>query len=75
MCNDSQLYIIDGILDYSKNKKLLAAIDLALFTIFQGKERTLKSITQLLKTAHLEIIKIHTINDLMCAIQCKKRLS
>lgn len=70
---DSKLYIIDGILDRARDKKLLAAIDLALLTIFQGQERTLKEITELLSKANLEIVQIIQINDLISAIECKKK--
>jgi predicted transcriptional regulator len=72
MNNNSKLYIIDGILDHAQDKKLLAAIDLALLTIFQGKERTLQEITHLVHKAGLEIVRIIHINEIMSAIECKK---
>ncbi|MGE0206905.1 MAG: methyltransferase [Candidatus Babeliales bacterium] len=69
---DSKLYIIDGILDHAHNKKLLAAIDLALLTIFQGQERTLSEFTELIQSAGLEIVNIITINDTISSLECKK---
>lgn len=72
MGDSSKLYIIDGILDQSKNKKLLAAVDLALLAIFQGQERALHDISELLQKANLEIVQVIQINDLICAIECKK---
>jgi len=72
MSHNSKLYIIDGILDQAQDKKLLAAIDLALLAIFKGKERTMQDINQLLEKAHLKIINITPINDLISAIECKK---
>lgn len=72
MDEDSTLYIMDGILDYSENKKLLAAIDLALLTIFQGRERTKSEFEVLIKAAGLEIVFIQPLGNLMCAIECKK---
>lgn len=72
MDNDSRLYIIDGILDYSKNKELLAAIDLALLTVFQGRERTKAEFEVLIQSAGLEIVEIQLLDDLICAIECTK---
>jgi len=69
---DSCLYILDGILDYSQNKKLLASIDLALLSIFQGCERTKAEFESIIGQAGLEIISIEPIGELICAIQCKK---
>lgn len=72
MNEDSTLYIMEGILDYSENKKLLAAIDLALLTIFQGRERTKAEFETLLKAAGLNIVSIQPLGNLMCAIECRK---
>jgi len=72
MDNDSRLYIIDGILDYSEDKELLAAIDLALLTIFQGRERTKAEFEELITSAGLEIVGIQSLDNLICAIECKK---
>ncbi len=72
MQEDSTLYIFDGILDYSENKKLLAAIDLSLLTIFQGRERTRADFEMLITAAGLEIVSIRPLGNLMCAIECKK---
>lgn len=72
MDENSRLYIIDGILDYSENKPELAAIDLALLTIFQGRERTKAEFEALIQAAGLEIISIQTITEIVCAIECKK---
>jgi len=72
MLANSKLYIIDGILDYSEDKKLLAAIDLALLTIFQGQERTKAEFEMLIKAAGLEIISIQPLNNLVCIIECQK---
>jgi hypothetical protein len=69
---DSKLYIIDGVLDCIQDKKLLATIDLALLTIFSGKERTQQEFTTLLDQAGLEIVHIHTVNSLICALECRK---
>jgi hypothetical protein len=69
---DSRLYIIDGILDYAQDKKFLAAVDLALLTIFQGQERSLKDVSSLLDKAHLDIVQIFHINKLISVIECKK---
>lgn len=73
MQDNSKLYIVDGILDCAQNKKLLAAIDLALLTIFQGRERAMQEIVELLQQANLEIVQLFQINDLICAIECKKK--
>jgi hypothetical protein len=73
MEDDSLLYIIDGILDCAQDQQLLAAIDLALLTIFQGRERTMQELNALIDQADLEIIHIIPINNLICAIECKKR--
>lgn len=71
MTTNSKLYIIDGILDYAQDKKLLAAIDLALLTIFQGRERTKAEFELLINQAKLQIVDIKTINNLICAIECQ----
>lgn len=73
MESNSKLFIIDGLLDHSKNKELLAAIDLALLTIFQGKERNISQITTLLEEANLEIVDIKQIDEIICAIECRKK--
>lgn len=76
ICNamqaDSKLYIIEGILDYSEDKKLLAAIDLALLTIFQGQERTKSELEALIAQAGLEIISLQRLTGVICAIECKR---
>ena len=72
MTRSSKLYIIDGILDYSKDKAVLAAIDLALLAVFQGKERTKLEFKTLIKAAGLEIVSIQTLDNIICAIECKK---
>lgn len=69
---DSKLYIIEGILDYSEDKQLLAAIDLALLTIFKGRERNRSELESLIKAAGLEIVSIKTLDNLVCSIECKK---
>ncbi len=69
---NSRLYIIEGILDYSEDKKLLAAIDLALLTIFQGQERTKSEFDTLIRAAGLEIVSIKTLDSVICAIECKR---
>ena len=71
MTINSKLYIIDGVLDCSQDKKLLAAIDLALLTIFQGRERTKAEFELLTNQANLQIVNIKTINNLICAIECQ----
>lgn len=67
----STLYIIDGILDYSQDKKLLAAIDLALLAIFQGRERTKAEFQEIITAAGLEIVSIQPLGNLMCAMECR----
>ncbi|MCC7414992.1 MAG: O-methyltransferase family protein [Epsilonproteobacteria bacterium] len=69
---DSRLYIIEGILDYSEDKKLLAAIDLALLTIFQGQERTKSEFDVLITAAGLEVVSIKNLDSVICAIECKR---
>jgi O-methyltransferase domain len=73
MHSDSTLYIFEGILDRSKDKQKLAAIDLALLTVFEGKERTLNEFEKLVGQAGLEITNVSPIDDLMCALECKKK--
>lgn len=70
---DSRLYIVEGILDYSQDKKLLAAIDLALLAVFQGRERTKSEFEVLIAAAGLEIVTVYTITDVVCAIECKRK--
>lgn len=70
---NSTLYIIDGLLDCAQNKKFLAAVDLALLTIFQGQERTLSQMTHLLTLSGLQIVTVHQINELLFAIECKQK--
>lgn len=72
MSENSRLYIIDGILDYSQDKKLLAAIDLALLTVFQGQERTKAEFEALITTAGLEVVSIQSLNNLVCIIECQR---
>lgn len=74
MDSDSKLYIIEGILDYSEDKELLAAIDLALLSIFKGKERNRSELENLIKAAGLEIVSIKTLDNLVCSIECKKAI-
>lgn len=69
---NSRLYIIEGILDFSEDKKLLAAIDLALLTVFQGRERTQSEFAGLIAAAGLEIVSIQKLDSVICAIECKK---
>jgi len=71
MRHDARLYIFDGILDYSQDKKLLASIDLALLAIFKGAERTKAEFEHIIEQAGLEIVSIEPIGDVLCAIQCK----
>lgn len=70
---DSKLYIIEGILDLSEDKKLLAAIDLALLTVFQGQERTKSEFNALITAAGLEVISIQNLDSVLCAIECKRK--
>lgn len=74
MPESARLYIIDGILDYSQDKKLLAAIDLALLTVFQGQERTKAEFELLIKKAGLEIVTMQPLNNLVCIIECQKAI-
>lgn len=69
---NSRLYIVEGILDFSEDKKLLAAIDLALLTIFQGQERTKAEFDALIAAAGLEVVSIKNIDNVICAIECKR---
>lgn len=72
---DSRLYIVEGILDYSEDKKLLAAIDLALLTIFQGQERTKSEFEALITAAGLEVVSIKNLDSVICAIECKRNVT
>jgi len=72
MSSDSTLYIFEGVLDRSIDKQKLAAIDLALLTIFEGKERNLAQFENLAARAGLIITNLTHIDDLMCALECKK---
>lgn len=72
MKEDAKLYIIDAILDHTNNKKFLAAVDLALLSIFKGRERKLDDINKLLIKSGFEIINLIQITDVMCVLECKK---
>lgn len=76
ICNtmhpDSKLYIIDGILDKAQDPQLLGAIDLALLTIFNGKERTKKQFEDLITTAGLKIVTIKQLNETLSLLECVK---
>lgn len=74
MNNDTQLWIIDGILDMAEQKTCLAAIDLALLTIFGGKERSLKNFESILTPNNLVIEKTTSITPLLSGILCKKKV-
>lgn len=69
---NSRLYIIEGILDLAEDKKLLAAIDLALLTVFQGQERTKSEFDALISAAGLEVVSIKNLDSIICAIECKR---
>lgn len=73
MSAESKLYIVDGILDLSEDKKLLAAVDLALLTVFQGQERTKSEFDTLITAAGLEIVSIQNLDSIICAIECRKK--
>lgn len=72
MDQNSKLFIVDGILDHAQNKKLLAAVDLAMLALFQGKERNLHEFETLTAQAGLKIVQITPINDLVSVLECKK---
>ncbi len=69
---DARLFIFEGLLDVSKNAKLLSSIDLYLLTILAGKERSLDNFKALLAKANLEVRAVHELTDLMFALECKK---
>lgn len=69
---NNSMWIIDGILDKAEYPKLLAAIDLALLTIFGGKERTFNNLTQLVTRAGLKIIDTIEFTPILSGICCKK---
>jgi hypothetical protein len=73
MSVESTLYIIEGILDVSQDKKSVAAADLFVLALLRGAERTKNEFERLVEAAGLEIVSIRPIDDLMCAIECKKR--
>lgn len=71
MAKESQLLIFDGILDKVKNKKFLAAVDLLLLTIFNGKERFLSDFENLLAHAGLKLIEHRAITSSMSVLVCQ----
>ncbi len=72
MENGSKLIIIEGLLDRALDKTSLAAVDLALLTIFGGKERTLADFEKITANAGLKIISITEISELLFAVECIK---
>lgn len=67
----NQLWIIDGILDQAQAKTQLAAIDLALLTIFGGQERTLAQFERLITKNNLKIVHIKHFTPLLSGICCE----
>lgn len=58
MKSTDRLFIIDALVDQCDNKEMIMAVDLALLTIFGGKERTAKQFTLLLQEARqCELLK------------------
>lgn len=72
MTQATSLYIIDSIVDQCTDQQMIASIDLLLMTIFGGKERTLSEWELLCSQAGLKIEKIHPLNGLIHALECKK---
>lgn len=66
------LWIFEGILDQSSDKKALAAIDLALLTIFGGKERNSKEFTALCSASGLKINKTIPLTPTLSGMCCSK---
>lgn len=71
---NSRLYVIDGLLDKATNRQFLYAVDLALLTIFQGKERTLQAIIKLAQQANLHYQGYTQLTDYQFAIEFKRAL-
>lgn len=74
MSMGDSLLIFEGLLDRSKNKVELAACDLALLSIFGGKERTLDQFNSLVRCAGLSIIAVSEVTDTIFGILCKKEI-
>lgn len=73
MDRGNHLWIIDGILDQAEEKTKLAAIDLALLTIFGGQERGIKQFEELVNRAGLTILRIEHFTPLLSGICCSLR--
>lgn len=71
MEHGNQLWIIDGILDQAKEKTKLAAVDLALLTIFGGQERNISQFQGLIKKTGLTISHIQHFTPLLSGICCE----
>lgn len=74
MPSNSRLYVIDGLLDKATNRQFLYAVDLALLTVFQGKERTLQAIIKLAQQANLHYQGYTPLTDYQFAIEFKRAL-
>lgn len=74
MEHDNELLIIEGLLDRGEAAATLAAIDLALLSIFGGQERTYAEFSALLSVAGFKIQEIQQITPMLAAIRCKKKL-
>lgn len=72
MNQSTSLYIIDSIIDQCIDQQMITSIDLLLMTIFGGKERTLSEWNLLCSQAGLKIERIHALNGLIHALECKK---
>ena len=70
---ESELVIIEGVLDKAEEPSMLAAIDLLLLSIFGGKERTLAQFNTLITQAGLTIFKIIPITPILSGIYCRKQ--
>ena len=66
----NQLWIIDGILDQAQEKTKLAAVDLALLTIFGGQERAMAQFKTLIANVGLTILRIEHFTSLLSGICC-----
>lgn len=66
----NQLWIIDGILDQAQEQTKLAAVDLALLTIFGGQERTMAQFKTLIAKTGLTIVRIEHFTPLLSGICC-----
>ena len=73
MNDENVLYIVDGVVDQCRDKKLILDIDLRLLTIFGGKERTQAEFEKLCHVGGLEIVAIRELTSISHVIECRKK--